>query len=200
MAIAVIPAAGRSRRMGRSKLLLPYEGDTVLGRLVTALQEGGIGRIVVVSRRDDRRLRRWAKRRGLEVTTNPAPERGMLSSVWRGLEALGGAERLAAGGEPLLVSPGDLPTLRATTVRALLAALEQGQADLAVPVFQGRRGHPLGIAPRLLPEVERLDLEVGLRQLLERHAEGLVEVEVVDPGAVADLDSPADYARLTGES
>jgi molybdenum cofactor cytidylyltransferase len=69
-------------------------------------------------------------------------------------------------------------------------------APLAVPVVRGRRGHPLAIAPALLPEVETLDLDVGLRQLLDRHGAEVLEVEVDDPGAVSDVDTPEDYQRL----
>jgi molybdenum cofactor cytidylyltransferase len=80
-------------------------------------------------------------------------------------------------------------------VRAVLDALAAG-AVLAVPVHRGRRGHPLGIAPRLAAEIETLDPTAGLRQLLDRHPGELAEVAVDDPGAVADLDTPDDYRRL----
>jgi molybdenum cofactor cytidylyltransferase len=66
-------------------------------------------------------------------------------------------------------------------------------APLAVPVYQGKRGHPLAIAPDLLPEIETLDLSIGLRELLERHAAAVLEVLVDDPGAVRDVDTPEDY-------
>ena len=217
---AVVPAAGASRRMGRPKLLLPWseggtgegdtgEGDTggadtVLGSLLAALRAGGAGRVALVlapteasSRgRAAEELAAWAADfPDVTLAENPAPERGMLSSILAGLDALGGAGALAASATPLLVTPADLPALRASTVASVASALANG-APLAVPTHRGRRGHPLGIAPALLPEIPRLDLDQGLRQLLERHPGELVEVPVDDPGAVRDVDTPRQYEEL----
>lgn len=196
-ALAVIPAAGRSRRMGRPKPLLPFGDTTVLGAVAAALAGGGAREVVVVAAPDDRALARHATRLGLACAVNPDPSRGMLSSVLAGIEALGGAAALARRGEPLLVCPADLPALAPATVRAVLDALAAGAA-LALPVHRGRRGHPLGIAPRLAAEIATLDLAAGLRQLLDRHPGELAEIPVDDPGAVDDVDTPDDYRRLRG--
>lgn len=193
--VAIVPAAGASRRMGRPKLLLPWGDGTVVGRVVAALREGGAGEVVLVVAAGDERLAGWGREAGVTVAVNPRPEEGMLSTVRAGLAAVGGAGEPAAAGRAVLVAPGDLPGLAAGSVRAVLAALEGG-AVLAVPVHRGRRGHPLGIAPRRVGEIAALDASVGLRQLLERHAGEVVEVAVEDPGAVADVDTPEDYARL----
>jgi molybdenum cofactor cytidylyltransferase len=227
-AAAIVPAAGSSRRMGRPKLLLPFAGEgagegggTVIGATLAALAAGGAGRIAVVTREGDRPLRAWlrgeaaaeiARRTGraagagpeLVAVANPHPERGMLSSIVIGLEALGGPRRRGAGGpgssgpEPLLVCPADLPELAPATVAAVLSRLAASGAELAVPVQAGRRGHPLAIAAGLAAEIPGLDPAVGLRQLLERHPDRLAEVPVADPGCIRDLDTAEDYRRLRG--
>jgi molybdenum cofactor cytidylyltransferase len=203
-AAAIVPAAGASRRMGRPKLLLPYGGDTVLGALVGALREAGVSPIVVVAAADDAEMRAWCTTAAaaatpageLRVALNAAPEHGMLSSILAGLAALGGAGTLAGGRATLLVCPGDLPALRPGTVVELLRRREAAGAGLAVPVHRGRRGHPLAVAPALVPEIESLHPGRGLRQLLDLHPGELLTVEVDDPGCVADLDTPEDYERL----
>jgi molybdenum cofactor cytidylyltransferase len=209
---AIVPAAGSSRRMGRPKLLLPYRDGTVLGALVAALRAAGVSPIVLVAAADDAEMRAWCTAAAVEdaaaaaaatvlageliVALNAAPERGMLSSILAGLTALGGAGSLAAGQAPLLVCPGDLPALRPETVVELLRRREAASAGLAVPVHRGRRGHPLAVAPALIPEIETLDPGRGLRQLLDLHPAALLLVEVDDPGCIADLDTPEDYDRL----
>lgn len=192
---AVVPAAGASRRMGRPKLLLPFAGGTVLGGVVAALRSGGAGEVALVVAPGDEELSAWARERSLTLAVNPRPEDGMLSTIRAGLAALGGTAALAAAGRPILVTPADLPALSPATVRAVLAALAAG-APLAVPLHRGRRGHPLGIAAPLLPEIDRLDPGVGLRQLLDRHAAVVRELPVDDRGALEDVDTPEDYARL----
>lgn len=189
--VAVVPAAGRSTRMGRDKLLLPWGESVVVGAVVDALERGGAGEIVLVVPPDNRPLRRWAETAPVRVALNSRPERGMLSSIWEGLEALGGASELARRYH-LLVTPGDHPGLRAETVRAVVRALEEG-ADLAVPVVDGRRGHPLGVAGEAIAAIRGLDPSVGLKALLERYEPR--SVPVTDRGAIDDLDRPEEYRR-----
>lgn len=198
MTLAVVPAAGVSRRMGRPKLLLPFGTGTIMGSLVAALRAGGASPVLLVTAPGDEELRARALEAGCRVAVNPDPERGMLSSIREGIAALGGAHALAQGGEVLLVAPADLPALRPATVAELLWRRAAAEAPLAVPTYQGKRGHPLAIASALLPEIETLDLGVGLKELLERHAAAVLEVPVEDPGAVRDVDTPEDYVDLTG--
>jgi molybdenum cofactor cytidylyltransferase len=196
-AIAVLPAAGASRRMGRPKLLLPFRGEPLVASVVASLRAGGVVGIVLVTAADDDELRDWARQAGVATAVNPAPERGMLSSIQEGIAALGGADALARRGDVLLVSPADLPRLDPQSVAELLRRMAAAKAPLAVPVYQGKRGHPLALAPALIPEILDLDPEVGLKQLRDRHEAELLEVPVDDPGVVWDVDTPADYESLS---
>lgn len=182
--------------MGRPKLLLPCRGDTVVGSLVASLRRGGVADIVLVISPEDEPLRAWGERAGLRLAVNPAPERGMLSSIREGIAAAGGAGLLARSGRPLLVAPADLPALRPETVAELLRRGFAGGGSLLVPTWRGRRGHPLVVSPARVPEIETLDLAVGLRELLERHPDQVEEIAVEDPGVVQDVDTPEDYRRL----
>lgn len=196
MPVAILPAAGRSARMGRPKLLLPFDDTTVVGAVVRCLRNAGVERLVLVVAPGDQELAQWAREEGLKVTVNPVPGRGMLSSILEGLAALGGAESLARQGRVLLVCPADLPAVKSATVRHLLIQMKDREAALAVPTYEGRRGHPLAIGPPLIAELLSLDPEVGLRQLLHRHPGKILEIPVDDPGVISDIDTPEDYSRL----
>ncbi len=185
--------------MGRPKLLLPFRGTTVVGALVQALRAGGVAEIVLVTAPGDAALQAWGAAAGVSVAVNPAPEEGMLSTLLAGIAHLGGAEALSRRGSHLAVSPADLPALRPSTVAEILRRAEMDASSLLVPTFQGCRGHPLLIAPRLIPEIGTLDPGVGLKDLLARHAEDVLEIEVDDPGAVHDVDTPEEYESLRGE-
>jgi molybdenum cofactor cytidylyltransferase len=192
--VAVLPGAGASRRMGRPKLLLPYRGGTLVGAVVEALRGGGVSKIVLVTSPGDEDLRAWARESGVLTTVNPDPQRGMLSSIREGIAALGSTNEI------LLVSPADLPALRSETVAALVQRMEETGAPLAVPVYQGKRGHPLAIAAALIPEIDTLDLDVGLKQLRDRHEALLLEMEVEDAGVVQDVDTPEEYEKISNGS
>lgn len=199
MPVAVVPAAGHSYRMGRAKLLLPIGDTTVLGAVVRALKGGGASRVVVVHADVDRDVQRWARSHDVETAVNAEPERPMLHSVLCGLERLGGVAMLSRSGTCVLISPGDLPGMAASSVAMVVAAVEQG-ARLAVPVHGGKRGHPLAVAPALLEEIPRLDPRIGLRQLLEKNPNAVTRVRVDDPGVLRDIDTPEDYRLLQAEA
>jgi molybdenum cofactor cytidylyltransferase len=171
--------------MGRPKLLLPFRDGTVVGSLIQALREGGISEIVLVIAPGDEVLRSWGEEAGVQIVVNPDPERGMLSTILEGIA-------VADEKETLVVCPADLPALLPSTVRTVLAQ----QSPLAVPSYQGRRGHPLVISPELIPEIRTLHLNVGLRELLDRHPDSLRVVEVDDPGCIRDVDTPEEYQAL----
>lgn len=178
--------------MGRPKLLLPFRDGTILGSLIQALRQGGISEIVLVIAPGDEALRTWGVEAEVRVAVNPDPERGMLSTILAGISAAGAEER----GEPLVVCPSDLPALLPSTVRTVLAE----RSPLTVPSYRGRRGHPLVISPELIPEIRTLHLDVGLRELLDRHPDRLRIVEVDDPGCVRDVDTPEEYQALVEDA
>jgi molybdenum cofactor cytidylyltransferase len=196
MSVALLPAAGASRRMGRPKLLLPYREGTIAGALVASLRTAGVETIALVTAPGDAALQDWACAAGLLVAVNPDPERGMLSTIQEGIAALGGAAMLAGRGETLVVSPADLPAVRPETIAEVIRRRAAARAPLALPVWQGRHGHPLVIAPELIPEISDLQGAAGLRQLRDRHAAETLWIEVDDPGVVQDVDTPEDYQAL----
>jgi molybdenum cofactor cytidylyltransferase len=182
--------------MGRPKLLLPYLDGTIVGALVASLRAAGVETVCLVTARGDEALRAWAATEGLLLAVNPEPERGMLSTIHEGIAALGGAAALTARGEALAVSPADLPAVRPETISEVIRRREAARAPLALPVWRGRHGHPLVIAPGLIPEIGELDPAVGLRQLRDRYAASTLWIEVDDPGVVQDVDTPEDYRTL----
>jgi len=117
---------------------------------------------------------------------------GMLTSVWRGLDA---AEE--AGAEAILIHPVDHPLLSTDTVDLVVAALEDGAA-IAVPSHAGRRGHPAGFARRTWPALRSAAPERGARGVLADHPDWIVHVPG-DPGCRAGIDTLEDYRRLVGE-
>src|SRR5262245_41874103 len=80
---AVILAAGSGSRLGGvAKALLPYRGASYLETIsTTARAVGLVDAVVIVAEPFGRDVAAHARRFGLRVRVNPAPERGMASSV-----------------------------------------------------------------------------------------------------------------------
>jgi CTP:molybdopterin cytidylyltransferase MocA len=109
---------------------------------------------------------------------------GRSSSLRLGATALGQADAV-------LVQSVDQPCPPAV-VGALFEAVEQG-AEIAIPTYGGRRGHPICVAGHLLPELRLVTEEdQGLRAVVRRH--GAHEVPVGTEQVLQNLNDPAAYA------
>ena len=110
-------------------------------------------------------------------------------------DSIAAAVRATAGAGGWLVLPGDLPLVRPQTLRTMAAALRYGA--VAVPVFQGERGHPVAFAAQCLPELLALAGEQGAASVVRGQAQqgGLRLVEVDDEGTVTDIDTVQDLER-----
>jgi molybdenum cofactor cytidylyltransferase len=198
MIAAVVPAAGRSERMGRPKLLLPIGGQSVIARVIAALRDGGADPVVVVvppaAIPGASALADAAGLSGARVViADPAPP-DMRASVERGLD------RLAQGPTPstLLLAPGDSPGIDAVLVARVVARARSAPRAIIIPSSHGRRGHPIALPWALVAEIRALPDDVGINALVARHADQVIELDVAHPDALADLDTPEDYRRWAG--
>jgi molybdenum cofactor cytidylyltransferase len=195
MIAALVPAAGRSTRMGRPKLLLPIEGVTVIARVVSELRNGGVSRIVVVAPASEiegaSQVAGEARRQGAEVIVPAEPTADMRASIELGLDCL---ERGPAP-DVLLLVPADSPGISAGLVAMLIAAAKNAPGAILVPVFQGRRGHPITVPWPLAAEIRRLPTGSGVNTLLAARNAEVVEVEAGVASVVEDLDTPGDYEK-----
>lgn len=188
----IILGAGRSARMGRPKLLLPWGKTTVVGHLLGQWRELGSAQIAVVCAAGDEAL-------GAELTrlnfpaedriVNPAPERGMFSSIlcaarWPGWRAELTHWALALG---------DQPHLRPSTLQALLQAAAAKPDEIWQPASQGKAGHPV-LFPKTWFQALADSRAATLREFLDSLPVRAQLCPVDDPGLHLDLDSPEDYA------
>jgi molybdenum cofactor cytidylyltransferase len=192
MTFAVVPAAGRSARMGRPKLSLSLGGRTVLEHLLVALHDGGVGHTVVVIGPDTPELVPLATAAGATAHLLAEPTPDMRSTVDRGLCWLE-ENVLPRPADVWLLAPGDHPGISADTVRAVLAASER--RSIVIPVCDGRRGHPTAFAWRHVPAIRALPVDVGINSFLRQQE--VFELPVDDAGILTDVDTPEQYAKLS---
>jgi nicotine blue oxidoreductase len=184
----VVLAAGASRRMGRSKLLLPFGEGTIVSASVSPLVQAGLEPIVVVVGADPTGFRGRARLPDdprLRIVQNPAWREGLSSSLKTGLAAVGEAAAV-------VVALGDQPGNTAERVLRLVAAFRAGAA-LAIPAHQGRAGHPVLLARKLWGELDRITGDMGAREVVLRHWS---EAAVIESPPLRDIDTPGDYEEL----
>jgi len=185
---ALILAAGESRRMGRPKALLEYQGETFLNRLIGLFQVRCSPVIVVLGAHADEI--RSNTRDDVRFIINHRYRDGQTTSMQCGLHAV------PPEAEGVLFSLVDHPAITAHTVDALL----DGQSGplLRVPRYDGRRGHPVWFSATLIAEFLALPADGAARDVVRKHFGDTAFLDIDDPGILADIDDPAAYLALTG--
>ena len=184
---AILLAAGKSRRMGCCKQLLPLGESTVIDRCIGALVTGGAGEIVVVVSEEGHEVSEAVRDYPVTIVVNPECEGDMASSVRAGRDAL------TAGASGVIVSLCDYPLVSTATINSLIVEHGNSPGSIIIPCHQERRGHPL-LFPRMI--LNELAEEQTLRDLVRRDPNRIRCHGVDDPGVLLDMDTPEDYRRI----
>jgi molybdenum cofactor cytidylyltransferase len=190
--VGVLLAAGRGTRFdasgARSKLLqpLPLQGGRSVAQAAALNLRGAVAQVIAVVRAEDEALAEQLLTAGCTLVRNDHADAGMGSSIACAVRATPNA----AG---WLIALADMPAVAPTTIAHIAAAIGKG-AITAVPTYRGQRGHPVGFAASLGPQLALLDGDQGARALLR--ALPPLAIDVDDPGCLLDLDTPDDFAAL----
>lgn len=205
---AIVPAAGRSRRMNRCKQLLEIDGMPMLLRIVEQLIASGIAGIAIVTRREIEdalsshpaggpRLRSWrdGAAPGVFFAYNESAEAEMIDSVRIGLNTWK-QHATISGTDGFLVCPGDYPGVLAEDFNACIAAFQDAPHRIVIAVHDGRRGHPVIFPAGLSEEVHSPVCDGGLDKLPRVHADLVLEAACGSRGVLRDIDTLDDAKRL----
>jgi molybdenum cofactor cytidylyltransferase len=191
---AIVLAAGESTRMGAPKALLPDgAGRLFITRLLRTLGEAGFASVTVVTGTLHRELvaavaADVTPRLSVTFARNGQPERGQLSSLLVGLDAVA-----TAGVGAALVTLVDVPFVSVSTVRAVVGAYAATRAPIVRPASGERHGHPVIFDAALFAELRRANLSRGAKTVVQAHAAQIVNVETTDEGAFMDVDTRDEY-------
>ena len=200
--VALLAAGEGSRMGGVPKCLIRMAGQPLIRRAVSALQEAGAARIVVVTGHYAEAIETELAALdagAVEVVRNPAPERGQQSSVRLGLQALA-AHPL----DVVLVALADQPLVGADDLRELVAAWAARPAGCRVvyPEVDAQRGNPVLIEAALAAEVLAARAssgaggQGGLRGWIDAHPEAVHRYRTANRHFITDLDTPQDLQHL----
>ena len=192
MISAILLAAGESKRMGKPKQLMPWHQGTILERAIDNLLESAVSEVVVVVGYQAEEVVKVIATRPVAVAVNPDYEQGMSTSIAAGLRLIddrAGAVMLALGDQPLIDS---------RTINRLLDEFPNHDKGIALPAYQGRRGHPVIFAIKYKAELLKLTGDAGGRQIIKDHPDDVLEVAVDSAGVITDIDTGDDYRSHLG--
>ncbi len=171
----IVLAAGKGERFKAAggtqhKLDALLQGLTVRERVIKAVQASGLSWHVV-----------------LPEHTQHVHNPGMADSIACGVAATRNADGW-------LVLPADLPLIQPTTLQFMAKALHDATqqvmpCDVVVPMYQQKRGHPVGFSKACLQDLLQLTGDKGAASVVAKH--NSLQVPVDDVGCVTDVDTPA---------
>ncbi len=187
--IAIVTAAGSAERFGGRKLLTRIDGDPLLDHTIGALLDGGVSEVIVVvgtaARSELERDVNAMNDARVRPVENPDPSRGMFSSIQEGVRT--------ASGDVLLVLPGDMPFVKAATVRRVIDEWAK-RRGIVSPRHNGKRGHPVALPLELRDEILATSPTSNLHEVIRKHLDLRTDLDVDDPGVNRDVDRPEDLA------
>ncbi|MBI4241148.1 MAG: nucleotidyltransferase family protein [Candidatus Rokubacteria bacterium] len=189
MICGVVLAAGLSRRMGRAKLLLDWDGRPVIRLAVEQVRAGGVDELIVVIGSEGEAIRNALAGLPVRFARNPKPEAGQGSSIACGVEAL------PAEATAVLIALGDQPVLSPEVIPRILQTFWQTNKPIVAPVYRGVQGNPVLFASSMFAELRVLTGDRGARAVVEKDPERVARI-AFDLPVPPDLDTPEEYTRL----
>jgi molybdenum cofactor cytidylyltransferase len=184
---AIILAAGESKRMKVPKMLLPFNGKTMIEKVIENVTMSEVFSTLVVlgSYRDE--ILGTISYLPVNHCYNERYKTGMLSSVQCGFK------NLPAKYDAVLVFPGDQPFVKPDVINMLINAYRETGKGIIIPVYRKKRGHPILIDYKYKDVVEKLPDDEGLNSLATLYQEDVFEVKTRSQGILKDFDTKEDY-------
>ena len=192
MISAILLAAGQSKRMGELKQLMPFGQSTIVRQAVDNLLGSAVVEVIVVVGYRAEDVTKAIAAKPIRIVMNPDYEQGMSTSIIAGLNLVHG------GVQAVMLAMGDQPLVNSETMNILIEEFCNHDKGIAVPTYQGRRGHPIIFAIKYKNKLLKLKGDVGGRQIIKDHPDDVLEVAVDSESIVADFDTTDDYEAYVG--
>ena len=189
---AIILAAGESKRMGRPKQLMPLGDTTILERTVDNFLGSKVSEVLVVLGHKAEDMVKLIAKRPVTITINPDYRAGMSTSIVAGLSLVSDRS------EGVILASGDQPFVDSQTINRLVKGFYNHDKGIAIPTYQGRRGHPVIFSIKYKEELLKLKGDIGGRQIIKDHPDDILEVAVDAESIITDIDTISDYQSYVG--
>jgi molybdenum cofactor cytidylyltransferase len=192
---AVILAAGGSSRLGQPKQLLIFRGETLVGRAVRAAEEARCAPVVVVVGESSNAIRDELRGTSAVAVENPHWQRGLGTSIHRGLEHL---IESASAIDAVILLACDQPLVAASTIAALSAEWDKTGKPIVASSYADTLGVPALFDRSCFDDLLALPDDSGAKSLIAARPNDIAAIPF-EKGAI-DIDTPSDFQRLIAES
>ena len=191
MIVAVVLSAGESSRMGRPKALLPIHGQTFIEKIVGALRQTPVGKVIVILGHNAAEMRERIEHLPVEILINPDYKLGQLSSLQVAVRRL----ETEIDCDGMLVHLVDHPYIDSKLVENMIERFYASGKFIVVPRYGTKRGHPVIFSRRLFGELLAAPMDQGAKAVVNAHRGDTLEIDTQDSGVTVDIDTPELYRQ-----
>jgi molybdenum cofactor cytidylyltransferase len=193
---AILLTAGKSTRMGSLKALLPWKGTTLLQHQLAQVNLSKVDQLIVVLGYQSTKLLPYLEHVSAQLVWNEHYEMGKTESIKKGLLSLN------ENTDCIMIASVDQP-LSQVVIDAMINHYILTKSKIIIPIYNGKRGHPILFSTELLEELRQINEETsGLKAIVHKRKQEISELTVEDRSVLFNFNFPKDYeaAILEGGS
>lgn len=183
----VLMAAGASSRFGSNKLMVKFQGKSLIERALNAVPRQRFERMAVVSQHKD--ILDMAEKLGMRAALNTRPDLGVSRTIALGLDAMEGMDAV-------MFMVADQPCLTHSSVEAQIDFFLRQPDSIVAMGFGKRRGNPVIFPSRYFEELRELQGDAGGSFVICRHEDKLRLYQAEDELELFDTDSATELDEL----
>jgi len=192
MISAILLAAGESKRMGEPKQLMPFSRGTMVEQTVDNLLNSAVDEVVGVVGHKAEEVIKTIVTKPVKLAVNPDYQQGMSTSIIAGLKLVD------SGARAVMLVLGDQPFVDSQTINSLIDEFHNHDKGIAIPTYQGMRGHPIIFALKYKEKLLELKGDIWGRQIIKDHPDDVLEISVDSEGIITDINTRSDYQSHLG--
>ena len=193
---AVLLAAGRSERMGRNnKLLLNVDGIPLVRKSAINILNSDVTSMTVVTGFDENKIVNALSGLNVNFVKNINFREGLSSSLKAGLA------NITPTPSAVIICLADMPKIQPEHINQLIENFDPLKGwEICIPTNNGKRGNPVLIGSRFFPYIFETSGDFGAKQVMKRHSDKIVEVEIGTSDIHFDIDTQDEYENFTTRS
>ena len=184
----IILAAGSSTRMGQPKLLLSWQGETLIHRAARTALEADLDPVILVTGCDQQEIRNAVADLPLRLVHNPVWRDGQSTSVRAGVQTLPAKTQAA------LFLLGDQPFITPELIQALVKVYLASRPAILAPFVGEQRANPVLFDQSMFDLLTRLKGDAGARTIFHQYPPAAMPWP--DERILLDIDTPEDFETL----
>lgn len=193
----IILASGQSVRMGKEKLLLPWQGVSLMEHILRKIRAVPLKEIKVVIPEKNERLKKMVTQYKCTPVYNKWPQRGLGSSLALGIQSL------PPSAEGAIILLGDQPTLSTADIKKVCLGFTEIRYQkeycpkmiIQMKYCDGMVGHPILFTHHFFEELGSLSGDKGGKGIVRRNRSFLFLCRGENQYP-RDIDTPYDYEQL----